>query len=81
MDDDNIEGEKDATEEQLVDAGGLDSTEEGFIKGYADDDEVIECAECGSAVREDKKIVKEINSESYTFCSKGCAQDFEESIV
>ena len=56
------------------------STEEGFIEGYAKDEEVTECAECGGAVREDKKEVKEIEGETYTFCSKHCAKEFEETI-
>ncbi|MBI2665246.1 hypothetical protein HYX12_01330 [Candidatus Woesearchaeota archaeon] len=80
MDDEYSNGEKDDTEEQMVDAGGLDSSEEGFIKGYAEDEEVTECAECGVAVREEKKVVKEFDGESYTFCSKECAKDFEESV-
>ncbi|MFH1276326.1 MAG: hypothetical protein ABIH82_04410 [Candidatus Woesearchaeota archaeon] len=80
MEDETFEGEKDATEEQMVESGGLDSHEEGFLKGYSEDDEVIECAECGSACPEEKKVVKEIGEETYTFCSKQCADEFEESI-
>ncbi len=80
-DDDVPEGEADATEEQLVDAGELDSSEEGFIKGYSTDEEVIECDECGSAVPEGKKLVKNINNEERVFCSHNCAQEYEESLA
>jgi ribosomal protein S26 len=80
MEDDQLSGEKDATEEQMVESGGLDSTEEGFIKGYEDDEEVIECAECGSAVPDEKKVCKVVNEESYTFCSEDCSKEFEEGM-
>ncbi len=74
------DGERDSTEEQMLEQGGLDSTEEGFMKGYAEDDDVIECEECGSAIDEDKKVVKEIEGENHNFCSKECAKEYEESI-
>tara|TARA_Y100000310_G_C20486944_1_gene717330 strand:- start:75 stop:344 length:270 start_codon:yes stop_codon:yes gene_type:complete len=74
------DGEQDATEEQMLDQDGLDSAEEGFMKGYSEDDEVIECSECGSAVSDEKKIVKEIEGEKVTFCSETCAKEYEESL-
>ncbi|MBI2112829.1 hypothetical protein HYT52_04800 [Candidatus Woesearchaeota archaeon] len=80
MDEETFEGDKDATEEQMVESGGLDSSEEGFLKGYSEDEDVDECAECGSACPEDKKVVKEFDGESYSFCSKQCAKEFEESL-
>jgi len=55
-----------------------DAPEEGFIKGYAEDEEVSECAECGGAVKEEKKLTKEFDSESFIFCCKDCAKDFED---
>ena len=59
--------------------GEVDTPEEGFLKGYSEDEEVQECAECGGAVGEEKKVAKEIEGESYTFCSKHCKEEFEES--
>ena len=70
-------GEKDSTKEQMLEEGGLDSTEEGFMRGYSEDESVLECGECGSAIREDK-VVKEIDGEKHVFCSKECAAEFEE---
>ena len=82
MEDDNMnDGEKDATEEQMVDSGGLDSSEEGFIRGYTEDEKIEECAECGTSISEGKGIAKEIEGEKYTFCSKSCADEFEESLA
>lgn len=75
------ETENDPSEEQLLEQGEIESTEEAFLRGYAEDEEVTECAECGKAIeREDKRVSKEINNETYTFCSKDCAKDFEESV-
>ncbi len=55
--------------------------EDGFVKGYSEEEDVDECAECGKALNsEAKKLTKEIESEKYVFCSKDCAKDFEESL-
>ncbi len=67
-----------STEKVLED--GLESSEEGFLRGYSDDEEVEECAECGSAVSEEKKIEKEVDGEKLTFCSEVCAEEFEENL-
>ena len=48
---------------------------------YDEDEEVIECAECGTAVKEEKKVARKIGDEEYFFCSKMCAHDFEESVA
>jgi hypothetical protein len=56
-----------------------EDTESGFMDGYSDDDEVEECAECGSAIHE-KRIVKTIEGEMFVFCSEICAKEFEETI-
>lgn len=73
------DGEKDLTEEQLLDADGLDDAEEGFMRGYSHDEEVEECKECGSVLFDDKKVYREINGEKHSFCSSDCADDFEET--
>ena len=57
------------------------SEEEGFLKGYNEDEEVKVCEECGTALREGKKSFhKEINGEEHVFCSKSCAEDYEETM-
>ena len=76
----SYEDTEDPSEEQAVEQSDMESTEEGFVQGYSEDDEVLECAECGGAVKEEKKIVRQIEEESYTFCSKDCADEFEESV-
>ena len=76
-----FDGEHDATEEQMLEQGGLDSTEEAFMKGYSEDEDVTECAECGSAISEEKTITKEIDGEKNFFCSEKCVKDFKESMT
>jgi formamidopyrimidine-DNA glycosylase len=71
--------DEDVTAEQLVEQDGMDGTEEGFMQGYSEEEEVIECAECGTAIHE-KKITKEIDGESLNFCSVTCVVDYKESI-
>ncbi len=59
--------------------GEISSEEEGFLKGFEDEDEAVECAECGSAVHEDA-VHKLIDGESMTFCSNACAVDYSDSL-
>ena len=59
-----------------------DTDDEGFMKGYTNDEEVEECAECGAAIKDKKKkVTREMEGEEYPFCSKSCADDFEESMA
>ncbi len=55
--------------------------DEGFTKGYSEEDKVEECAECGITLRHKKKVTKSIEGEEYVFCSEDCAKDFEESLA
>ncbi|HLD79249.1 MAG TPA: hypothetical protein VJA18_01690 [Candidatus Nanoarchaeia archaeon] len=77
MDNYVFDEDTDSTEKVLEDS--LESSEEGFMRGYSDEEEADECAECGSAVSEEKKIEKEVDGEKLTFCSVSCADEFEEN--
>jgi len=59
-----------------------DATEEdGFKEGFEDDDkEAEECSECGTAISAEKRVVRTIEGEQYVFCSKECADEFEDSL-
>ena len=74
IDDEDQKG--DGKEEEDVE----EETEEGFMKGYSDEEEVEECAECGTAIKK-KKVTREIEGEEYPFCSEICAKEFEESLA
>ena len=78
MDNYVFDEEADSTEKVLED--GLESSEEGFMRGYSNEEETLECAECGSAVEEEKKIMKEVDGEAVVFCSESCADEFEENL-
>jgi len=65
---------------KILEQEGLESSEEGFMRGYSEDEKVEECAECGSAVDEESKITKEVDGEKFTFCSETCAVEFDESM-
>jgi len=54
--------------------------DEAFARGYDDEEEIEECAECGLALRK-KVVAKIIEGEEYKFCSEECAKDFEESLA
>ena len=76
MEEDEFDGE-----ETLKDTATTEEEEDetGFMQGYLEEDEAKECSECGGAIRKEKLVVKEIEGETYSFCSKGCAEDYEES--
>jgi hypothetical protein len=73
-------GEEQSEEKQVVENDEVSSEEEAFMQGYHDDENVDECAECGSAIQDDKKVSKEMDGEKYEFCSKTCAEEFEEGM-
>lgn len=54
------------------------SIEEGFMRGYEDDDDICECAECGMTFDCEKKVEREIDGETLVFCSQDCANEYEE---
>lgn len=70
--------DSDSTEKVVEDS--LESSEEGFMRGYSDDEESKECAECGSAINEENKVEKELEGEKITFCSQTCAEEFVENL-
>lgn len=75
MDDEYADKGKPEEEEEI-----LDEEEEGFMEGYEKEEEVVECAECGLAIKK-KKVTREIEGEEYVFCSNACADEFEETMA
>jgi len=72
------EEEKEVKEEQPEEQEETD--DEGFMQGYEKDEDVDECAECGVAVSKEQQLKHEIEGEEYIFCSKTCADEFEETM-
>ena len=73
-----LDEDENSTEKLMEES--LETPEEGFLKGYSDEEEVGECAECGSAVNEENRVEKEVEGETLNFCSKSCAEEFEENL-
>lgn len=69
----------DPTEEELLEAGGISSREEAFMKGYSEEEKIITCDECGMAIKKEK-ITKRIDGEAHKFCSEECAKEFAEGM-
>ncbi len=80
MKDDDLEFEEETKEEHSGEEE-VDSSENGFMQGYLDEDKAPECVECGAAVREEKKAVRDIEGETFVFCSENCAKEFEDSLA
>ncbi len=70
----------DEEEKSTVEEGGLDSSEEAFMKGYDNEEKIKECPECGASIEEDEGIVTEIDGENKTFCSEICVNDYKEGL-
>ncbi len=75
--DDGIEERED---EGTVEDDMISSEEEGFLRGYEEEEEVLTCEECGVAIH-GTPCVKVIAGETHRFCSEECAEEFAESIV
>ncbi|MDO8655688.1 MAG: hypothetical protein Q7K45_00485 [Nanoarchaeota archaeon] len=77
--DETFEEDTDTKEENTL--TDEEDEDEAFTKGYSEDDEAEECAECGITLRHKKKVTKPIEGEEYVFCSDDCAKEFEESLA
>ncbi len=80
MKSDDFEFDEETNEGQQQGEEEVDSSDDGFMQGYLDEEETKECVECGAAVREEKKTIREIDGETYVFCSDNCAKEFEDSM-
>ena len=78
MDDDAYEDEENKTDNAISESEETD--DDSYMEGYEEDEKVEECAECGIAIKEGKKITKEIEGEEFIFCSELCIKEFEESL-
>lgn len=78
MDDDVYEEDENYADKSSSESE--ESDDESFMEGYDEDETVEECAECGLALKEGKKVTREIEGDEYNFCSETCAKEFEESI-
>ena len=56
------------------------SDESSFMEGFMKDEDIVECAECDSAIAKGEEVAENIDGENHHFCSKVCLEEFKESI-
>jgi len=71
--------EEENTEDKTSEDEDLAGEEES-LDSYEEDEKVEECAECGTAIRKEKRMVREVNGDEHIFCSKDCADEYEETL-
>ena len=62
--------------EKAEESDEIDEIEEGFMKGYEEENSMAECANCNKILTDDV-VEQEIEGELHRFCSEECAQKFE----
>ena len=68
---------EDGMEEEYLEGDEIDELEEGFMKGYKDNN-IATCAMCRRVLKsKDETIEIEINDEPLRFCSERCAEKFK----
>jgi len=79
---DEIETEEDVYEEdereKQEEEDAISPTEEAFLEGYDEDENVSTCAKCGKSLLEMKKTVeREYKGKHFRFCSQKHADSFK----
>ncbi len=65
-------------DEEMLEDDEMTAAEAGFMEGY-ENSELIKCRNCKKLCDLENAIEKEIDGETYLFCSEECAEEFEES--
>ena len=69
----------DAGREELIDEEDeITDVDEGFMKGYEEEEKTTNCKNCGALLVNENIVEEEINDEVYRFCSSECASEFEQ---
>lgn len=75
-DEDDIYEEKERDE--LEEDDEITPTEEAFMEGYEEEENVAECAKCKKPLLEMKSTVeREYKGKHYRFCSEKCAKGYK----
>ena len=70
--------EEEDSPESLVEDGEISPEEAGFMQGYHEDEKALSCAYCKKIILDpDEAIKKEIDGETYLFCSDSCYEHFK----
>ena len=64
--------------EELIDEEDeITDIDEGFMKGYDEEEKTAECQSCGALLINENIVEEEIGDQMYRFCSSECATEFE----
>ena len=61
--------------EELEESDEINEAEEGFMKGYEEEELIAKCANCKRII-DANYTEEEINDKKYKFCSEKCAERF-----
>jgi len=64
-------------EELIEDDDEITDIDEGFMKGYNESSDKMQCASCKTSLEGHEIIEKEFNGKNYRFCSHHCLTEFE----
>jgi hypothetical protein len=64
--------------EELIDEEDeITDVDEGFMKGYDEEEKTAECTNCGALLINENIVEEEIDDRMYRFCSSECATEYE----
>ncbi len=64
-------------EELMDEEDEITDLDEGFMKGYEEEEKTAECQNCGALLINENIVEEELGDEVYRFCSSECASEFE----
>ncbi|MEK6839524.1 MAG: hypothetical protein AABX72_01165 [Nanoarchaeota archaeon] len=64
-------------EELMEEEDEITDIDEGFMKGYEDEEKIAECQNCGNLLVNEKVVEEEFDNQTYMFCTSECASEFE----
>ncbi len=68
---------KDSGREVMADEDEITDVEEGFMKGYEEDEKSALCQNCKKVLEDEESIVEiDYKGDTYRFCSEDCAEKF-----
>ena len=65
-------------EELMENEDEITDVDEGFMKGYEEEEKLSECGQCNK-VLENNVVEREFNDELLRFCSSECASEYEKN--
>ncbi len=71
--------EEEGRKELIDEEDEITDVDEGFMKGYEEEEKLAECSNCGKVLNK-KTVEEEFNGKVYRFCSSDCAEEYEQTL-